>query len=191
MRKIGHLLGMAATAAVMVFGTLFLMAQVPNFSQLLPANTVVGRLGTGPGPSQAIPFQTLVNNLPLPTLGGTLPTQNTRLFVAPSPTGDDNNNCLSLTTQCATIEHAITLCPIGGICSISLAAGTYTTTTGYNIFYHRIVGITGDCANHGNVVINAVGNNISMFFVQDFAIGSVQCLSVTTNSTGVNIANGR
>lgn len=35
------------------------VAQTPNFPQTLPANTVVGRLGIGPGPSQAIPFATL------------------------------------------------------------------------------------------------------------------------------------
>lgn len=34
-------------------------AQVPNFPQTLPANTVVGRLGIGPGPSQAIPITTI------------------------------------------------------------------------------------------------------------------------------------
>ncbi len=31
-------------------------AQVPQFPQTLPANTVVGRLGIAPGPAQAIPF---------------------------------------------------------------------------------------------------------------------------------------
>src|SRR5262245_31284388 len=34
-------------------------AQVPGFPQTLPANTVVGRLGTGSGPSQAISFSVL------------------------------------------------------------------------------------------------------------------------------------
>lgn len=40
-------------------------AQVPNFPQTLPQNTVVGRLGIGPGPSQAIPFSTLSSQLDL------------------------------------------------------------------------------------------------------------------------------
>jgi hypothetical protein len=35
------------------------LAQVPNFPQTLPANSVVGRLGIGPGPAQAIPFAAL------------------------------------------------------------------------------------------------------------------------------------
>jgi hypothetical protein len=43
-------------------------AQVPSFPQTLPANTVIGRLGTGPGPSQAITFAQL-----LARLGITLP----------------------------------------------------------------------------------------------------------------------
>src|SRR5262245_37303382 len=38
-------------------------AQVPGFPQTLPANTVVGRLGTGSGPSQAIPFSVLTAQL--------------------------------------------------------------------------------------------------------------------------------
>jgi hypothetical protein len=36
---------------------------VPNFPQSVPANSVVGRLGIGPGPVQAIPFATLKNYL--------------------------------------------------------------------------------------------------------------------------------
>lgn len=38
-------------------------AQVQSFPQTLPANTVVGRLGIGPGPSQAIPIATLLSTL--------------------------------------------------------------------------------------------------------------------------------
>lgn len=38
-------------------------AQTPNFPQTLGANTVVGRLGIGSGPAQAIPFSTLLSNL--------------------------------------------------------------------------------------------------------------------------------
>lgn len=38
-------------------------AQSPSFPQTLPANTVVGRLGVGPGPAQAIPFSRLITAL--------------------------------------------------------------------------------------------------------------------------------
>ena len=35
------------------------MAQAPTLPQTLPPNTVVGRLGIGPGPAQAIPITAL------------------------------------------------------------------------------------------------------------------------------------
>jgi hypothetical protein len=38
-------------------------AQVQNYPQTLPPNTLVGRLGNGPGPSQAIPFSVLLSHL--------------------------------------------------------------------------------------------------------------------------------
>lgn len=38
-------------------------AQVPQFPQTLPGSTVIGRLGTQPGPSQAIPFPVLLSQL--------------------------------------------------------------------------------------------------------------------------------
>jgi hypothetical protein len=39
------------------------LGQQPQFPQNLAPNVVIGRLGTGPGPSQAIPFATLRPNL--------------------------------------------------------------------------------------------------------------------------------
>src|SRR5580765_4304572 len=42
-------------------------AQTTPFPQTLPANTVVGRLGIGPGPSQAIPLATLAESLNMVT----------------------------------------------------------------------------------------------------------------------------
>ncbi len=39
------------------------VAQVPYFPQTLPADTVVGRLGSGAGPTQAIPFATLQRSM--------------------------------------------------------------------------------------------------------------------------------
>jgi hypothetical protein len=44
------------------------VAQTPPFPATLPANTVVGRLGTGPGPAQAIPFSRFIAELPQGTV---------------------------------------------------------------------------------------------------------------------------
>lgn len=62
MRKI--ILGLLATLAL-------LAGLAPAASQqTLPANTVLGRLGIGPGPAQAIPFSVLTGNLVLSVLTG-------------------------------------------------------------------------------------------------------------------------
>lgn len=45
------------------------VAQVPQFPQTLSPNTVLGRLGIGPGPVQPIPFVTLFGNLLLSMTG--------------------------------------------------------------------------------------------------------------------------
>lgn len=172
-----------------VFCSLFLLAQVPSFRDFLPANTIVGRLGIGPGPSQAIPFATLVSNLPLPTVGGTLPTAVTSFYV--STTGNDGNDCLSLGAPCLTIEHAIDLCNIGARCQINIGDGTYTTLTGYNVFYHRTIAFVGNCGNHEAVIINLAGNTLATFFVQDFAIGTIQCMMFTTNGINNTIVSAR
>jgi Pectate lyase superfamily protein len=57
-----------ALALILISAAAF--AQVPNWPQTLPANTVVGRLGTGSGPAQAIPFATFTTALLANTFSG-------------------------------------------------------------------------------------------------------------------------
>jgi hypothetical protein len=57
---IRRLLGIAATLLALAVPAL---AQIPTLPQTLPANTVVGRTGIGPGPAQVIPFSLLIQNL--------------------------------------------------------------------------------------------------------------------------------
>jgi len=58
---------MRRTAKAIAFLVGFLpfaaVAQVANYPQTLPPNTVVGRLGVSAGPSQAIPFAVFLSNL--------------------------------------------------------------------------------------------------------------------------------
>jgi hypothetical protein len=51
------------TVAVWLSAAGAALAQVPQFPQNLPASTVIGRLGIGPGPSQAITFSQLAGQL--------------------------------------------------------------------------------------------------------------------------------
>lgn len=170
----------------LVVGLPLLMAQVPNFPQTLPQNTVVGRIGAGTGPSQAIPFSTLWTQLaPFAPMGGTTPgampgTPN-NLFVSPS--GNDSNNCLSALSPCLTLEHAIDLSPLGAISNITLAHGTYTTSAGWNIFYYRTVNIVGDCGAPTTVVLHLAGNNLASITAQDHALVTINCVTFTTNGS--------
>ena len=116
-------------------------------------------------------------------------TTGISLYVA--TTGSDSNNCTDVAAPCLTISHAIEVCFIGWQCTINLAAGTYTTTTGYNIFYHRTVNIVGNCSDHTAVTVNLAGNSLTLFTVQDFAISQMGCFTVTTNGTGNTIAVAR
>lgn len=59
-----RLIRSAVLALALIAGAGPAFAQsAPAFPQTLPANTVVGRLGIGPGPAQAIPFDVLVSSL--------------------------------------------------------------------------------------------------------------------------------
>lgn len=76
MRKIAATLGFASVLWISAAA-----AQVPQFPQTLPQNTVVGRTGIGSGPAQAIPFSQLSTLVFAPTFGGctalSVPTQAT------------------------------------------------------------------------------------------------------------------
>jgi hypothetical protein len=81
-------------------------AQVPQFPQTLQPNTVVGRLGIGPGPAQAIPFALLAPNLfnqPLaaPIQIGPLPWVQANVYAAGA-------NLTSLLAVRGTIASPIT-----------------------------------------------------------------------------------
>lgn len=183
-----------ALLALLTFGIPALMGQVPNFPQTLPSNTVVGRIGTGTGPSQAIPFSTLWTRLaPFAPAGtttpGAMPLNPLILFVSPS--GSDSNNCTTSLSPCLTIEHAIDLSPFGAQTTINLAHGTYTTLTGHNIYYYRTVNITGDCGAPSQVVIQTAGNGLTAFFVQDFALSQIVCVTFGTNGTGNTVLTAR
>lgn len=76
------------------------MAQVPNFPQTLPADTLVGRLGVGSGPSQAIPITSItsrISNCEQVSLNATAGTDNGpaigRAIAAAAASG---RNCVQL-----------------------------------------------------------------------------------------------
>jgi hypothetical protein len=95
-------------------------------------------------------------------------------FVAKS--GDDNNDCLSDNSPCATWQHAIDLCPGGPkACAVSVAAGVYIENPSVN--YYKMVVVTGDCASITAVTLKGT------LYGQDHSIVGIQCAQVKAIST--------
>jgi hypothetical protein len=122
-------------------------------------------------------------------VGAALSTAVTHYKAA--PTGNDTNDCLSLSTPCLTIQHAIDLCALGVVCSIDLADGAYSTTVGYNLYYYRFINVTGNCANHAAVTVQIAANSKVLWTIQDHAVGTINCMTMTTNGTGNTVIQGR
>lgn len=92
---------------------------LPNFPQTLPANTVIGRVGVGPGPSQAIPIATLLSKI---TGTGGVP-------FAPSATIDTTNaaNITSGKLPAARLPNP-TAGTLGGVMAISCAGSAWVNS---------------------------------------------------------------
>jgi hypothetical protein len=103
------------------------------------------------------------------------------LFV--SPRGSDRNQCGSRKTACATIGRACSLASESADhrIAIEIAGGVYQNNTPCNIYYHRAVGISGDCNNRPDIVLS--GNDVA-FRAQDSAILVVHCVNIRSVGNG-------
>ena len=144
-----HLLALAALA----FATPVL-AQVPSFPQTLPANTVVGRLGIGPGPSQAIPFAVLTSNLfgSLCTTAGAFPIYNaTAAAWRCSTVGGAGSQAALVGTS--SFFHAL-VPPVSGVTAAQLDT-LVLDTTGSPVTTSAVV------SRQSNVVTSGSGNLVN------------------------------
>lgn len=111
-------------------------AQVPSFPQTVPQNSVVGRLGAGPGPTQAIPFGVL----------------STRLGISVSVTAR-GALCDGTTDDTNAIQAAINDVAAAGGGTVSLPSKTCAiTTVSIANSYVRIAGI-----NRKSSILKATG----------------------------------
>jgi hypothetical protein len=96
------------------------------------------------------------------------------LFV--SPKGSDEGQCES-NSPCATIGRACSVAnsSAGRLTAIYVAGGVYQNNTFCNIYYHRVVGVNGDCNDRPDIVLS--GNDVG-FQAEDSAVLIVQCVSI-------------
>lgn len=140
-------------------------AQVPSYPQTLPANSVVGRLGIGPGPSQAIPFTILQSRL-----GATISA------VAAGAKCDD------ITDDTVAIQSAISQAASAGGGTVSLPSATckITTVTITNSFVH-LVGI-----NRKSSILHATGSGHGIVVNTNLTGVAITDLQVARTDTAVS-----
>jgi len=102
------------------------------------------------------------------------------LFV--SPKGSDQGLCES-NSPCATISRACSVASSSAdrAPSIRVAGGVYQNNTSCNVYYHRLVFVSGDCNDRPDIVLS--GKDIA-FSAQDSAILAVQCVDIRSSGNG-------
>jgi hypothetical protein len=178
---------LAFAVAVLALAPSLAHAQSSSFPQMLPSNTVMGRLGVSAGPVETIPFLALANNLPLAS--GKVYIGNAGNFATPqTPSGDwtiSNAGLASLatvnanvgafgsTTQCVTVTNNAK-----GL-TTAVSAATCTPAVG---------NITGLGTGVGPALAINTGSAGS-FYVLGGALGTPSS-GVATNLTGLPISTG-
>jgi len=113
-----------------------------------------------------------------------------RFFVAPSPRGNDLNDCSSPAMACATFQRAVDLCPVAHDCVILPVPGIYSQTT--NVTHYKHVLIVGPWDQRG-VCIDRHAINLEIedgrkidpiFWVQDHATLRVACMRLASRGEG-------
>lgn len=123
-------------------------AQVPNTPQTLPANSVVGRLGIGAGPAQAIPLSVLSQNM-----FGTIPNNTLLGNVSGGPALTASLSATQATTLCNTFTSSLKGCAPasgGGTTNFLRADGAFAQPTFANIagtIAPAQLPTTGQCLN--------------------------------------------
>ena len=104
-----------------------------------------------------------------------------QLFV--SPEGSDRGECKSQKKPCATIGRACSVANNAAdrATGIYVAGGVYRKNTSCDIFYHRFVGVYGDCNDRPDIVLS--GDDVA-FRAQDSAILVVQCVNIRSVGNG-------
>jgi hypothetical protein len=128
MRKLAAILGLLAALCAIP------AAAQTQFPQTLPANTVWGRTGIGPGPGQAIPFGVLFGNV----FGGSVPPAHTVVISeGASPlNGVSCGTALALVGNGASVDPSCQVLTNAGLAAMaantvkgSIAGGTPTDLT--------------------------------------------------------------
>jgi hypothetical protein len=156
-------------------------AQSNSFPQTLPPNSVVGRLGTGAGPTQAIPFLMLLNNLPLAS--GKILIGSAANFAGPQTVSGDATLSVAGALALATVNSNVGAFGSATQCvTVTNNAKGLTTAVSAATCTPAIGSITGLGLNVSTALAINVGSAGS-FYVLGGALGTPSS-GVGTNLTG-------
>lgn len=106
-----------------------------------------------------------------------------------SASGSDANNCLSVAAPCLTAQHAADLCPNAAYCSVIYAPGVYSGRA-TSVTYYKTITLTGPLDGRGNcpdrsaVTIDDGGRPLTLFWAQDHAILTLNCMTLKAYASG-------
>jgi len=182
-------------ALALLAGLLPAVAQLP---QTLPSNTVVGRLGIGSGPGQAIPFSVLSSNLftSLCTTSGAFPIYNATTGATVCSTVGGVGSVATLNGGPLTISPAPLTANQGLLINqsgpISGSQGSGCATAG-NCFNYNFINISSDQINAGPAGNYTAGLGIQLKTGGPNSTGSkdaIYALVERTAPDNIGVTNG-
>jgi hypothetical protein len=102
--------------------------------------------------------------------------------------GSDTNDCLTPSSSCRSIQHAVDLTPNAEASRVIIGPGTWNI--GGHVFYYKVVSFVGnsggDC-DPTQTIITLFGGDTAFTF-EDHAIGTISCLTINSvGSTSVGV----
>jgi hypothetical protein len=96
--------------------------------------------------------------------------------------GSDSRDCLTLSSSCRSIQHAVDLAPNAEYSTVIIGPGTWNV--GGHVFYYKVVSFVGNSGggcDPTQTIITLFGGDAAFTF-EDHAIGTISCLTI--NSVG-------
>ena len=145
---------------------------IPFWPQTLPASTVVGRLGIGDGPAEAIPFSILTNNL-LASVNKLY--VNIKDYGAVGDSLTDDTTAIQNAINAAQAIHGTVFIPIGAYKVIGSGAQIFSITAGMSIIgesFGSVIFVDSSVPNTRNIFGVAITAAATGFAFRDFSINN-------------------
>lgn len=165
----------------------------PNFPQILPAQTLVGRSANSPGPTEAIPFSSIAGMLSLGPIVGTTTNDNAAIGYVGEFLETDITAGHAVTLTTSTIANIATLSLTPGDWdvrgSIGFLPGASTTIAYVAGALTTVAGVMPDDTGKGGEMNDlSMNGNTTGGTPLTYALGTIR-VSIAANTTVYIVAN--